>query len=57
MASPQPACAYFPLVPGAKTPMIPAWQVVVPGQYQAVGSYGEALTAHDLVLEDRKSVV
>lgn len=51
MASPQPACAYFPLVPGAKTPMIPAWQVVVPGQYQAVGSYGEALTAHDLVLD------
>lgn len=43
--------AYFPLRPGTKEPMVMAWQVVVPGQYQAVGSYGEALTADDLILD------
>jgi len=51
MQTAQHVGAYFPLRPGTKEPMVMAWQVVVPGQYQAVGSYGEALTADDLILD------
>lgn len=43
--------AVFPLVPGTKKPMVSAWQVVVPGQYQAAGNYGIALPPSILVLD------
>lgn len=43
--------ACFPLIPGTKLPTIKTWQNVVPGQHNAVGSYGIALPANILVLD------
>ncbi len=43
--------AFFPLIPGGKTPAIDGWRSVLPGQYPPTPNYGIALTEGDLVLD------